>query len=92
MAAAVEPQYQEFVKPGKRVWIKMRDPDNAPNGRVHVFHGLDDDHLVYAGYQHIGTATYLIFNRVEGVGKKARVATFALNSLIVPEIGSVEEL
>ena len=86
-------EYKEHLKPGDRVWIKVWDPDSAvkdDNGdAVFVYHGGKGD-FVYTGYQHVGTATFLLFATAKGSGKKTQLGeTTMFNAIDVRHIGHV---
>ena len=76
-------EFQEYVKPGNRVWIKVEEQGKD------VMYGIDGG-LVYQGYQHIATATFLIFDMVEGEGKKATTKSLMKNANRVIDMGNME--
>ena len=87
---ANESEYKEHLKPGNRVWLKVWDPDTAPAKSVFVTYGGDGD-MVYAGYQQLCTATYLLFDHTTGSGKKTQIETVMFNADTVKQIGRVAE-
>ena len=69
-------EFKEYLVPGKRVWLTVEDPDTAREGsqsktKMTVRYGVDGD-MVYQGYQVLGTTTFLLFDRIEGTGRKTQ--------------------
>ena len=94
---ANESDFREHLKPGKHVWIRVKDPDNAPPPDKKTkklnqcsIYGSDGD-LVFSGYQALGTATFLIFDRVSGTGKRGNIETIMINAVDVVNIGVIDQ-
>ncbi len=92
-------EWREYLQPGKKVWIQVEnlDPPAKPKGRTKaeppprtVLYGAAGD-MFYTGYQYIGTATFLIFTRITGKGKKAQAQTIAINAMDVHRAGLVDD-
>ena len=101
-------EFKDFHKEGNRVWIKVWDPDRAEAiladkssskkkkdknkaPAQFVWYGQDGD-LFYAGYQHLGTATFLLFHQVEGGGKKTKLTeTISINAVDVRQMGVIKQ-
>lgn len=60
--------YVEYVQPGTRVWMKISNPDGSE-----TLLG-DDGRLTFQGYWVLGTATFLIFDQVDGTGKTTKLS------------------
>ena len=75
-------EFKEYVVPGSHVWITVDEKGKEAT------YGRDRD-LVYQGYQHIATATFLIFDLVEGEGKKAVTKSMAKNANRVTAMGNM---
>ena len=82
-----ESEYKEQLKPGNKVWIRMVDPENPAKAYITV--GADSE-LTYSGYQHLGTATFMIFDRVTGKGKKTSIETMTVNTLDIRHVGLID--
>ena len=76
---------KDFLTPGMRVWFRCQHV-NDKGKLVEKLYGLAGD-LTYQGYATIANATYLVFDRVEGTGRKAKTEQFAVNTAHCPHIG-----
>ena len=79
-------EFKEHIKSGKKVWFIARNE----KGELETFGSGGD--VIYAGYQSIGTSTYLIFERVIGSGKKAKLEAVTFHADDVRRIGVIEEV
>ena len=77
--------HEDFLRPGMNVWFRTQQV-NDKGKLVETLYGVCGD-LTYQGYTTIANATYLIFDRIEGAGKKAKSEQFAVNAAHCPHIG-----
>lgn len=77
--------HADYLQPGMRVWYK-RQQLNDKGKLVEMVFGTAGD-LTYQGYTTIANATYLIFDRVAGAGRKAKTEQYAVNAFHLPHIG-----
>lgn len=92
-------EFKEYLKAGAAVWFKAENPDWDPNfkpkkgeetpPRIVDFGAAGD--VLYAGYQHVGTATFILFHKVNGTGKKTQMQTLSLNATCVKQISVLAE-
>jgi len=64
-----------LLRPDDRIWIKL-----AVGGKQKLATYGEKEELIYRGYMMLGTATWLILNRIDGTGKRAVVSEFAVNA------------
>lgn len=81
--------HEDYLKPGMPVWFRIQ-LINERGKLIEKLFGLSGD-LTYQGYTTIANATYLIFDRVVGTGKKAKSEQFAVNAAHCPHIGPVTD-
>jgi|GEM_PF-3827817 len=75
----------DYLVPGMHVWFctqRMNDRGKI----VETLYGTGGD-ITYVGYTQLANVTFLIFDRVEGAGKKSRTEQFAVNGAHCPHIG-----
>jgi len=77
--------HDEYLRPGMQVWFRIQQI-NDKGKLVEMLFGASGD-VAYQGYTTIANATYLIFDRVTGAGKKAKTEQFAINAAHCPHIG-----
>ena len=74
-----------YFRPGMRAWFCTQRVNDK--GRlVEQVYGIAGD-ITYVGFAQVANATYLVFDRVEGAGKKAKTEQFAVNASHCPHIG-----
>ena len=79
---------KDYFQPGKRFWIRTQYI-NDKGKLIEKVHGLTGD-LTYRGYATVANSVFLVFDRVEGTGRKARTEQFAVNAAHCPHIGPVQ--
>lgn len=87
MTAPTNGYHEHYLQPGMQVWFRIQQM-NERGKLVEKLFGSSRD-LTYQGYTTIANATYLIFDRVIGAGKKARTEQFAINAAHCAHIGPV---
>lgn len=85
LTTPVKTFHEDFFRPGQQVWFRARQL-NDKGKVVEMLYGLSGD-LTYQGYTTFGNAVYLIFDRTEGAGKKAKMEQFAVNAFHCQHIG-----
>jgi hypothetical protein len=76
---------EHYLQPGMRIWFRSQHV-NDKGKLVEKLYGVGGD-LTYQGYTTIVNATYLVFDHVEGTGRKAQTRSFAVNAAHCPHIG-----
>lgn len=75
----------DYLQPGMRVWCRIKHLNDK--GRlIEKLYGSAGD-VTYQGYTQVANATFLVFDRVEGAGRKAKAESFAINAAHCPYIG-----
>lgn len=75
----------DFLSPGMRVWFCTQRVNDKGKLVETVFGSAGD--ITYVGYTQVVNATYLVFDRVVGAGRKASTEQFAVNAAHCPHIG-----
>jgi len=75
-------EFNKFLMSGNRVWLKIEEKGKE------VLYGHEGD-LIYQGYQAIGTATFLVFDKVDGEGKKAQIRSLMKNTNRIIDMGVI---
>jgi hypothetical protein len=76
---------RNYLQPGMRVWIRAQYV-NDKGKLVEKLYGLAGD-LTYQGHTTFANAVYLVFDLVQGSGRKAKTEQFAVNTYHCPHIG-----
>jgi len=86
--AAAE-EFISYLKPGKRVWLKVEEPDKSGKSNL-VVRGVGENPVTYQGWQVLGTETFLVIDEVLGEGRKAQLQTFMINTRYIRYMGTEE--
>lgn len=81
----VNAHIDNYLLPGMRVWFRAQHV-NERGKLVEKLYGVSGD-LTYQGYTTVANSVFLVFDRVDGTGRKARTEQFAVNAAHCPHIG-----
>jgi len=75
----------DYLYPGRRIWFRCQYINDKGKMVEEVFGNNGD--VTYQGYTTVANATFLVFDKVSGAGKKAKAEQFAINATHCPHIG-----
>lgn len=76
---------RNYLQPGMRVWFRTQHMSDKGK-LVEKLYGIGGD-VTYQGHTTFANAVYLVFDQVEGTGRKAKTKNFAVNAQHCPHIG-----
>jgi hypothetical protein len=79
----------DYLKPGMKAWFKIQKQNERGRMTETIFGSSGD--IIYRGYTQFGSAFFMIFDHVNGMGKRATIQTYAVNTFHCAIVAPLEE-